>query len=61
MRCVTFNNVLAGSAIGNVTKLSLASEQMQAAERSQLRRLLSSDDFNHYAVFIAYKINQCWY
>jgi len=26
--------------------LSFASERMQAAERSQLRRLLSSDDFN---------------
>jgi len=31
---------LAGSATGNLTKL--ASERMQAAERSQLRRLLST-------------------
>jgi len=39
---------LAGSVTKNVTKLSFASEEMQAAERSQLRsRLLSSDDFNH--------------
>jgi len=38
---------LAGSVTENVTKLSYASERMQAAERSQLRsRLLSSDDFN---------------
>jgi len=40
---------LAGSVIllqKNVTKLSFASERMQAVERSQLRRLLSSDDFN---------------
>jgi len=40
--------MLAGSATGNVTKLSLASEQMQAAEHSPLCRLLSSDDFNHH-------------
>jgi len=40
---------LAGSAAENVTKLSLASKRMQAAERahgSQLCRLLSSDHFN---------------
>jgi len=37
---------LAGSVTENVTKLSFASERMQAAERSQLRRLLSSVDFN---------------
>jgi len=39
---------LAGSATGNVTKLSCASERMQAAERSQLHSLLSSDDFNRH-------------
>jgi len=33
---------LAGSVTENVTKLSFASERMQAAERSQLRRLLCS-------------------
>ena len=37
---------MAGSSTENVTKLSFASERMQAAERSQLRRLLFSDDFN---------------
>jgi len=31
-------NLLAGSAAGNVTKQSLASERTQAAERPQLRR-----------------------
>jgi len=38
-----------GSVTENVTKLSLASERMQAAdppERSQRRSFLSSDDFN---------------
>jgi len=39
---------LAGSITGNVTKLRLASERMQAAERTQLRRLPSSDDFNRH-------------
>jgi len=34
---------LAGSVAKNVT---FASEQMQAAEHSQLRSILSSDDFN---------------
>jgi len=38
---------MAGSVAENVTKLSFASERMEAAERSQLRsRLLFSDDFN---------------
>jgi len=37
---------LAGSPTENVTKLSFTRERMQAAERSKLRRLLSSDDFN---------------
>ena len=40
------NNQLAGSATENVTKLSLASMRMQVVERSQLCKLLSSDDFN---------------
>ena len=39
-------NQLAGSATKNVTKLGLASERIQEVERSQLRKLLSSDDFN---------------
>jgi len=37
---------LACFATENVPKPSFASERMQAAERSQLHRLLSSDDFN---------------
>jgi len=37
---------LAGSATENVSKLSFASERMYAAEHSQLRRLVSSDDSN---------------
>jgi len=37
---------LAGCATANIIKLSFASERMQAAERSKLRRLLSSKDFN---------------
>jgi len=37
---------LAASATENVTKLSLASVRLQVVERSQLRKLLSSDDFN---------------
>ena len=40
---------IAGSVTENVTKLSFASERMQAAERSQLRsRLQSSKDFNRH-------------
>jgi len=38
---------LAGSVTENVTKLSFASEWMQAVEHSQLCRLPSSGDFNH--------------
>jgi len=38
---------LACSATANDFKPSFASERMQAAQRSQLRRLLSSNDFNH--------------
>jgi len=37
---------LAGSVTENVTKLSFASQRMQAAECSQLRGHLASDDFN---------------
>jgi len=39
---------LAGFVTENVTKLSFASERMQAVERSQLRGLLSSDNFNRH-------------
>ena len=39
-------NQSSGSLAGKVTKLSFAGERMQAAERSQLRSLLSLDDFN---------------
>ena len=38
----TIYNLLAGSTTKNVTKLSFASEQMRAAELSQLRRLLQT-------------------
>ena len=36
--------ILAGFATENLTKLSFASERMHAAELSQLRKHLSSDD-----------------
>ena len=38
--------LLADSSAENVTKLSFISERMQAAERPQLCRLLTADDFN---------------
>ena len=40
-------HLLAGSATENVSKVNLARERMHAAERSQLRRLPSSDVSNH--------------
>ena len=43
-------NLLAGSATENINKLSFASEQMHAADLSQLRRLLSSDDSDRHEV-----------